>query len=133
MYVCMYVCMNGWMDGWMDVFMYVCMYVCIYVCMFVCMYTGTFRRTTGFFAIPLRGPLPLAGPTPVLVMFEHIFVIFRYFRGSSTIFSSVLVKVHFTRQSLTQKILKMYFYEDDKKYHLKYCFYRFYSCNNYYL
>ena len=80
------------------------------------MYIDTFRRTIGFFAVPLRGPLSLVGPTPVLVKFKHIFVIFRCFRGSSTIFSSVLVKVQFTKQSLTQKILKMYFYEDHKKY-----------------
>ena len=87
----------------------------------------------GFLRVPLRGPLSLAGPTPVLVKFKHIFVIFSFFRRSCRIFSSVLVKVHFRNQSLTQKILKMYFYEDHKKYHLKYCFFRFYSCNNYYL
>ena len=105
-----------------------------YVCMYVCMlHIGTFRRTIGFFAVLLRGPLSLAGPTPVLVKFKDIFAIFRCFRRSSTIFSSVLVKVHFTKQSLTQKIFKMYFYEDHKKYHVKYSFCRFCSCNNYYL
>ena len=101
--------------------------------MYVCTFTSVLLGGPPGFLRYLYEDLPLAGPTPVLVMFGHVFVIFRYFRGSSTIFSSVLVKVNFTRQSLTQKILKMYFYEDHKKYHLKYCFYRFYSCNNYYL
>ena len=58
------------------------------------MYIGTFRRTAGFFYGTFTRILYLAGPTPVLVKFEHIFVTFRSFRGSSTIFSSVLVKVH---------------------------------------
>ena len=94
--------------------MYVCMYVCIFMCMYVCMYIGTFRRTTGFFAVPLRGLLSLAGPTPVLVKFERISVICRCFRGSSTLFSWVLVKVHNSNYWLTQKILKMYVYETGK-------------------
>ena len=58
---------------------------------------------------------------------------FRCFRGSSAIFSSVVVKVHFRKLSLTEKLLKMYFYEDRYKYHLKHCICGFYSFNNCYL
>ena len=53
-------------------------------------------------------------------------------RRSSTIFSSVIVKVYFTKQCLTQKIFKMCFYEGQKKYHVKYSFCRLYLCNKYY-
>ena len=84
------------------------------------------------FVIPLRGPLSLAGPTSVLVKFEHIFVIFGCFRGSSTLFNLVLVKVHDSKHRLTQKIFKMYLYEDRKNFHWKNCFFWFYSCYNSY-
>lgn len=56
------------------------------------------------------------GPIPALVKFELMFVIFRYFRGSSVIFSSVLVMIHFIKQSLKQEILKMYFYKDQNNF-----------------
>ena len=61
--------------------------------------------------------------SPVLVKLEHIFIIFRCFRGSSTLFSSVLVKVHDSKHRLTQKIFKMYLYEDRKDFHWKNCFF----------
>ena len=61
-----------------------------------------------------------------------MFVIFRCFTGSSTVFSSVLVKVHDSKHWLTQKILKMYLYKDWKDFHWKTCFFRFYSCYNSY-
>ena len=78
------------------------------------MYIGTFRRTNGFFAVPLRGLLSLAGPAPVLVKFEDIFIIFRCFRGYSMLFSSVLVKVHDSKHRLTQKIFKCTFTKTGK-------------------
>ena len=76
---------------------------------FVQMYVGTFRRTNGSFAVLLWGLLPLAGRTLVLVKFEHIFVIFRSFRGSSTIFSSVLVRYMIQNVELHEKYWKCTF------------------------